>query len=164
TVAPPPPSGGSWLTNLALDLRYAIRVLRRSPGFAAAAIVTLALGIGANTAIFSVVRAVALRPPPFRDPDGVVAFINTHGGRLPQLTSSSFPDYDDWRRQLTSFDALGIVSGWTFNISGLDLPQRVYGARVSGSLFPLLGTPALIGRTIEPADDRADTDEVVVLG
>ena len=71
------------------------------------------------------------------------------------MTSSSLPDYEDWQRQLTSFEGVGLLSGWTFNITGLDLPERVFGARVSGSLFPMLGTPPLLGRVIEPDDDRA---------
>ena len=139
-------------------------MLRRAPGFAAAAIVTLALGIGANAAIFSVVRAVVLNPPPYRDPSRIIAFLNSHSGRPVSITSSSLPDYEDWKRQLTSFESLGLLSGWTFNISGLELPERVFGARVSGSLFPLLGTTPLLGRGIEPADDRPGGDEVVVLG
>src|SRR5262245_32112576 len=73
---PPPPTGGSRLAGLARDVRYAVRLLRRAPGFAAAATITLALGIGANAAIFSVVRAVILRPPPYRDPSRVIAFLN----------------------------------------------------------------------------------------
>ena len=127
----------------------------RAPGFAAAAIITLALGIGANAAIFSVVRAVVLKPPPYRDPARVVVFLNSSTGAPRSMTSSSLPDYEDWQRQLTSFEGVGLSSGWTFNITGLDLPERVFGARVSGSLFPILGTPPLLGRVIEPDDDRA---------
>jgi putative ABC transport system permease protein len=164
-VAPvPPPAAGSLAGTIARDVRYAVRLLRRAPGFAAAAIVTLALGIGANTAIFSVVRAVVLRPPPYRDPARLVTFLNSRSGRPGSLTSSSQPDYLDWERQLTSFERLGLHSGWTFNITGLELPERVYGARVSGSLFTMLGTPPLVGRVIEMDDDRPGTPEVVVLG
>src|SRR5262245_47278967 len=143
----PPPAAGSTIGNIPRDVRYAIRLLRRAPAFAAAAVVTLAVGIGANAAIFSVVRAVMLRPPPYRDPGGVVVFLNSRSDRPGSITSSSLPDYEDWQRRLTSFDTLGLLSGWTFNISGLELPERVFGARVTGPLFPLLGTPPLVGRT-----------------
>lgn len=163
-AAPPPAMGGSVLRGLARDLRYSVRLLRRAPAFAAAATVTLALGIGANVAIFSVVRAVVLRPPPYRDPSGVIAFLNSRSGAPASITSSSLPDFEDWRRQLTSFESLGLLSGWTFNVTGLDLPERIYGARVSGSLFLLLGARPLFGRVIEPDDDRGGGAEVVVLG
>jgi putative ABC transport system permease protein len=156
--------GAKALGTLARDVRYAVRLLARAPDFAAAAIVTLALGIGANAAIFSVVRAVVLRPPPYRDPSRVVVFLNSTTAAAGAITSSSLPDYEDWQRQLTSFDSVGLLSGWTFNVTGLDLPERVFGARVSGSLFPTLGTPPLLGRVIEPDDDRPDRDEVLVLG
>ena len=159
----PPPTGGSWMGHFGRDVRYALRLLRRAPGFAAAAIVTLALGIGANVAIFSVVRAVVLKPPPYRDPSRVVSFLNSQASAAPQ-PGSSLPDYEDWTRQLTSFESMGLLSGWTFNITSLELPERVFGARVTGSLFPTLGTPPLLGRAIEPADDRPGGDEVVVLG
>jgi putative ABC transport system permease protein len=161
---PPPPTGGSFAGNFIRDLRYATRLLLRAPGFAAAALVTLALGIGANAAIFSVVRAVVLKSPPYRDAERVVAFLNSSDGAFSSITSSSLPDYEDWNRQLTSFESVGLLSGWTFNISGLELPERVFGARVSGSLFPLLGTPPLLGRGIGPTDDRPGGDEVIVLG
>jgi len=160
----PPAEGGSIAGNVARDIRYAARLLRRAPGFAAAAIVTLALGVGANTAIFSVVRAVMLRPPPYRDPGRLLVFLNGRSGPPRILESSSLPDYEDWRRRLTSFEDIGILSGWTFNISGLALPERAYGARVSGSLFRILGGQPLLGRGIEPADDGPRGTEVVVLG
>jgi putative ABC transport system permease protein len=150
--------------TLARDSRYAVRTLIRAPGFAAAAIVTLTLGIGANAAIFSVVRAVVLKPPPYRDPSRVLVFLNSTTSAPGRVTSSSLPDYDDWQRQLTSFDSVGLLSGWTFNVTGIDLPERVFGARVTGSLFPMLDTPPLLGRVIEPDDDRPDRDEVLVLG
>jgi predicted permease len=160
----PPPSGGSIAGTIARDVRYAMRLLLRAPGVAAAAIITLALGIGANAAIFSVVRAVVLKPPPYRDPSRVVVLLNSRTDAPGSMTSSSLPDYEDWQRQLTSFEGVGLSSGWTFNITGLDLPERVFGARVSGSLFATLGTLPLLGRVIEPDDDRAGGDEVLVLG
>ena len=159
----PPPAGGSVVGHAGRDIRYALRLLRRAPGFAAAAIVTLALGIGANVAIFSVVRAVVLKPPPYRDPTRVLSFLNSQSSAATQ-PGSSLPDYEDWKRQLTSFESMGLLSGWTFNITSLELPERVFGARVTGSLFPTLGTAPLLGRGIEPADDRPGGDEVVVLG
>ena len=105
--------GGSRLGSLVRDLRYAIRLLRRAPGFTAAATIPLALGIGANAAIFSVVRAVILRPPPYRDPSRVIAFLNIHSGTRAQIMSSSLPDFEDWRRQLTSFESMAVLSGVT---------------------------------------------------
>jgi putative ABC transport system permease protein len=164
-VAPVPPArAGSIAGQVVRDAAYAVRLLRRAPGFAAAAIVTLALGIGANTAIFSVVRAVVVRPAPYHDPDRIVTFLNSRNGAAGMLTSSSEPDYRDWKRQLTSFERVALHSGWTFNIIGLQFPERVFGARVSGSLFQVLGATPLLGRTIEPSDDEPDTPEVVVLG
>ena len=163
-VAPEPPAGGRFIFGaLGRDIRYALRLLLRSPAFAAVALLTLALGIGANAAIFSVVRAVILRPPPYRDPGRLLVFLNSRSEASGSATSSSLPDYEDWRRQLSSFEDFGLLSGWTFNITSLELPERVYGARVTGSLFPVLGTPPLLGRTIGPEDDRPG-DEVVVLG
>ncbi|HVT57477.1 MAG TPA: ABC transporter permease [Thermoanaerobaculia bacterium] len=160
----PPPA---WRAKLTFDfvgeIRYALRRLARAPGFAAVAIATLALGIGANTAIFSIVHAVVLAPLPYRAAQRVVALVNSGPRGAGSITSSSLPDYEDWRRQATSFESLGLLSGWTFNLSGLELPERLYGARVSGSLFPLLGTPPLLGRVISPDDDRADRGEVAVL-
>jgi putative ABC transport system permease protein len=159
----PPATGGSPAGAFARDVRYAVRLLLRAPGFAAVALVTLALGIGANAAIFSVVRAVILRPPPYRDPARLITFLNSRSETTGAITSSSLPDYQDWRQRLTSFDSFGVLSGWTFNITGLELPERVFGARVSGSLFQTLGTPPLLGRVLTPDDDRPG-DEVVVLG
>ena len=154
-VAPPPPAAGGRILigHLARDVRYAVRLLRRAPAFAAAAIVTLALGIGANTAIFSVVRAVVLRPPPYRDPSrsSRSSTADPAPGSIYEQLAARLRGLG---RQLTSFEGLGLLSGWTFNITGLELPERVFGARVSGSLFPVLGTPPLFGRVIEPADDR----------
>src|SRR5438093_2809047 len=162
-VAPEPPAGsGSIAGRLLRDVRYAVRLLLRAPGFAAVALITLALGIGANAAIFSVVRAVILRQPPYRDPARLAVLLNSRSEAPGSITSSSMPDYEDWRK-LSSFEDLGLLSGWTFNITGLELPERVFGARVTGSLFPTLGTPALLGRTIGREDDEPG-DEVVVLG
>src|SRR5262245_53167817 len=143
SVAPAPPAvGRASAGGIVRDARYAVRLLLRAPGFAAVALVTLALGIGANAAIFSVVRAVILRPPPYRDPARLVAFLNSRSEARGTISSSSLPDYEDWGK-LSSFETLGLLSGWTFNITSLELPERVYGARVTGSLFPTLGTPPL---------------------
>src|SRR5262249_34924989 len=163
TAPAPPPPGASIAATLARDVRYAARLLARAPGFTAVALVTLALGIGANAAIFSVVRAVILRPPPYRDPARLLAFLNSRSEAPGSITSSSIPDYEDWRDRLTSFERFGLLAGWTFNITGLELPERVFGARVTGSLFQTLGTPPLLGRVLTPDDDKPG-EEVVVLG
>jgi putative ABC transport system permease protein len=159
----PPPTVATFAQHLARDVRYAGRLFLRSPGFAAAAILTLALGIGANAAIFSIVNAVVLEPPPYRDPARVFAFLNGRSGDVGAITSSSLPDYQDWQQQLTSFERIGLLSGWTFNATSLELPERLFGARVSGTFFEVLGTPALVGRTIGPDDDTPGGDEVIVL-
>ena len=161
------------MRNIINDARFGLRLLRKSPGFAAVAILTLALGVGANAAIFSVVHAVVLRPLPFREPDRLLVFVTSRSAPSApsapsvtsgSMTSNSLPDFDDWREQTTSFSGLALLSGWTFNLTGRELPERIYGARVSGSLFPVLAAKPLLGRTIQPDDDRAGKDEVAVLG
>jgi putative ABC transport system permease protein len=154
---------GALVEVLLSDVRYAVRAFWRSPGFSAVSVLTLALGIGANTAIFSVVNAVVLRPLPFREPGRLLVFITSRSETTGSVTSVSVPDFEDWQRQASSFESLGLSSGWTFNLTGRDLPERIYGARVNGSLFPALGAAPLLGRTIDPDDDRAERDEVAVL-
>src|SRR5215467_14326851 len=115
------------------DLRYAACVMQKTPGFTAIAVVTLALGIGANTALFSVINAVLLRALPFRDPERLVALTApdpkdaNHGGEI------SYPAFLDWRQQSRSFDAMSVWATNTYTYTGGDQPESVPGAEVSAN-------------------------------
>ena len=154
------PSIDSWWQ----DLRFGARMLRRNPGFTLVAVLTLGLGIGANAAIFSVVHGVAIRPLLYHAADRLVVFHGTHPefGRNPY--ASSLLDFEDWQTHATSFEPMAQLVRWTFNLTGRDVPERLAGGRVTGSFFPLLGVPALLGRTLAPEDDRPGNEFVVVLG
>ncbi len=143
------------------ELRYAVRSLRRRPGFTLAAVVTLALGIGANTAVFSVIRAVILRPLPLPRPDRLVVIWGTTP-RIPRETAS-LPDFADWREQTRSFSAMGAFSRRVMNLSGDGDPQRVVVDRVTGDLFGVLAVVPVVGRLLAPGDDRPDGAKVAVL-
>ena len=143
------------------DIRYAIRVLLARPGFSAVAILTLALGIGANTAIFTVVNAVLLRPLPFREPNRLVMLLE----RTTQLSTmtTSWQNYVDWRDQTRSFDAVGTMRSLTMTMSGEGEPDRMPARMVSASLLPILGVEPAIGRTFAADDDRPGAAGVVLL-
>ena len=117
------------------DLRFALRQLRKSPGFTLIAVLTLALGIGANTAIFSVIYAVLLQPLPYPDPDRLMILTETDANQ-PQI-SVSFPDYVDWKRDNTVFEQLAISRRESFNLSGLEgrAPEQISGAPRHRELF-----------------------------
>ena len=132
------------IDKLRQDLRYAIRTWRRRPGFAIVALMTLALGIGANTALFSIVNAVLLRPLPYAHADRLV----TLWGRTPSNPQSliSYPEFDAFRHDSSSFDALAVWLGNSVNLTGVSEPQRLLGAFASGSFFDVLGLRAERGR------------------
>ncbi len=138
-------SGDAWgwrgLQNFAQDLRYGGRSLLRTPGFTLLAILTLALGIGANTAIFSVVNAVLLNPLAYRDPDRLVTIL--HSVNNPVAPAN----YIDWRDGTRSFDAMAAAEYWSPNLTGVDSPEHITGLRVTQNMFPLLGIAPLMGRT-----------------
>jgi putative ABC transport system permease protein len=144
------------------DLRYAFRILRKSPGFAAIAIVTLALGIGANTAIFSVINSALLRPLPFKDPGQLVQLWCTESapGNYP-LTG---PDYLEWQSQNRTFAATSLFS-WErdFNASGGGEPESAALISTQANFFKLLGVPPMIGRTFDSWEDQAGKNHVAVL-
>jgi len=146
---------------LAQDTRYALRIFRHTPGFTLAALLTLALGIGANTAIFSVVDAVVLRPLPYVDPDRLV----TVGDRDPDGSSSNvgFATVVDWRARARTFESFAVMTLWRPTLlTGTDA-ERLEGARVSWNYFDVLGARPLIGRTFVPGDDRPEDWFSVVL-
>jgi len=148
----------------ARDVRHALRALRLSPGFTVIAVVMLALGIGANTAIFSVVSAVLLRPLPFPEPDRLVFLwenLTAFGG--PARVEASPGDYAAWRDRNRSFTGVAVFGISTYNLTGQGDPDKLTGARASGNLFTVLGTQPLLGRTLTAADDRPDAPAVVVL-
>ena len=153
------------MENLWQDIRYGTRTLRKNPGFATVAIVTLALGIGANTAIFSVVQNLLLRPLPYPNPEQLVEIANTYFPQVPKADLTP-GDYSDWRRQNTSFSEMGaytkIVQG--FNLSGDGEPQRIQVAYADSGLFPMLGVRPAVGRGFFPDEDRAENAPVVILG
>ena len=153
------PSIESWWQ----DLRFGARMLLRNPGFTLIAVLTLGIGIGANAAIFSVVYGVAIRPLPYPAAERLVVLHGTHPefGRNPY--GSSMLDFEDWQEHAASFESMAQLVRWTFNLTGRDVPERLAGGRVTGSFFPLLGVPALLGRTLAPEDDRPGHEFVVVL-
>ena len=134
------------------DLKYSSRTLRKHPGFAAVVVITLALGIGANTAIFSFVNAVILNPLPFPDSDRLVVVNETnHEG---DVISVSLLNFQDWQARSRSFEELGGVSWTTSNLRGVDNPQRLLGQTVTSNYFSILGVKPQLGRTFSPEEDK----------
>ncbi|MGB2987852.1 MAG: ABC transporter permease [Phycisphaerae bacterium] len=144
------------------DLRYAFRMLANRPGFTTVVIITLALGIGANTAIFSVVNAVVLRPLPFEKPRDLVVVLEMEGGQAEE-SAVSYPNFQDWRSQNHVFEDIAVFRGHSFTLTSLDDAKRVTGARVSSGFFPLLRVEPLAGRTFEPEDDLPGAENVAVV-
>src|SRR5262245_21906192 len=145
------------------DLRYGARMLLKHPGFTLIAILTLALGIGANTAIFSVVNAVMLRPLPYSEPERLVQVWVTNPGANRWGDWVSYPDFLDWREHNTVFDEIGACRPWPFNLTGGDSPEALWGAYVSASLFTVLGVEPFLGRTFLAEEDQPGGDRVAVI-
>jgi putative ABC transport system permease protein len=143
------------------DLRYALRTLRNNPGFAAVTILTLALGIGANTAIFSVINAVLLRPLPFGTPNQLCVITES----LPSVpvVGPSYQNFQDFRDRAKSFSAMSATRITTLTLTGAGEPERLPAQMTSASMFPLLGVSATMGRTFAPEEDRAGGPQVVLL-
>jgi putative ABC transport system permease protein len=154
-----------WFGRAWRDIRLAVRSLRRAPGFAIAAIVTLALGIGANTAVFSVVYSVLLKPLPYENPDQLYTVEITIPERPAQLgaLTGRIQDYLEWRDANTAFSGVATVTPVQWNLTGTDEPERVGGARVSTNFFSLLGVPPEQGRGFAAEEEQPGRDRVVVI-
>jgi predicted permease len=135
------------------DLRYAIRSLRKTPGFAATVIVTLALGIGANTAIFSALYGVVLAPMPFRDP-GALWMVLLYNRALKHVTYCSYPDFLDWRRASRSFERIAAFTDRGFDVTNPGAPEHLNGEEISAAFFATLGVTPALGRDLSDDEDR----------
>jgi putative ABC transport system permease protein len=144
------------------DLRHALRVLRKAPGFTAIAVLALALGIGATTAIFQLIHSVLLRPLPFTDPDRIVTAISTQTSRGIRDGGVAYADYADWRAQKDIFAALALWRPGTADLTGGDTPERVRSMSVTGEFFSAIGARAAIGRLFGPEADAPGSTPVVL--
>jgi putative ABC transport system permease protein len=145
------------------DLRYAFRMLSKKPGFAVVVVLTLALGIGANTAIFTVVNAALLRPLPFREPDRLVHLWETKAQQQFKEREASYPDYQDWKTNSQVFEGVAGYSRRSFSLTGLDTPDRIEGAAVTDNFFQVLGVETVAGRSFQPGEDQPGTERLVIL-
>jgi putative ABC transport system permease protein len=151
--------------NYLQDLRYALRITGKNPGFASAAIVALALGIGANATVFTITNAILWKGLPFKDPQQIVYLGCSNPGRGMERVSVSRPDFEDWRREAQSFQGLEAFSIGTMNVSdGSGVPERMNGNWVTAGAFRLIGQSPLLGRDFLPAEDRRGAQPVVILG
>ncbi len=146
-----------WIDQRLKDVRYGVRNLLRTPGFTAIAVFTLALGIGANTAVFSVVNAVLVRPLAYKDPERLVTLL--HYGTGPVAVAN----FIDWRDQSRSFEAMGAAEYWTPNLIGTDSPEHLRGLHVTQRLLPMLGVQPLLGRLFVPGEDSKGAEHEIVL-
>ena len=144
------------------DLRYAFRQLLASPGFTAVAILTLALGIGACTAIFSVVNGVLLRPLDYPQPDRIVVMRETNLPQFPEFSVSP-PNFLDWQKQTKSCQCVAAYSGDQINLTGRGEPQRLVGVKATADYFKVYGIQPALGRTFLPEEDAVGKNHVVVL-
>jgi len=151
------------MSALLQDLRYGVRVLARSPGFSLAAIVTLTLAIGANTAIFSVVNAIVLRPLPLVQPDGLVVCVSTQARRNITRGTVPYPDYLDWKAERDIFQSVALYTDPPFDLAGDGTPERVQAAAVTEDFFTVLSAPPLLGRAFLAEDHRPGAGKVVIV-
>ncbi len=152
------------MTIVVQEFRHSLRALMKRPGLTVAILLTLALGIGANTAIFSVLYAVVLRPLPFPEPDRLVAVWESSPESPLERRVVSYMNFEDWRVRNDVFEGMSVIREKDFTLAGGDVPEWVSGARVSAAFFPILGVNAALGRTLRPADDQVGAEPVVVLG
>jgi predicted permease len=151
----------NFIENLLQDLRFGFRTLRQSPSFATVAILTLALGIGANTAIFSVVHAALLRPLPYARPDGLITLgeVRSQQALTGQLTTeswnASYPDFLDWRTQSKTFESLAGFTGDGFTLRGVGEPETVFAVQATTNFFSTLGIKPFLGRDFRAGEDAA---------
>jgi putative ABC transport system permease protein len=152
------------MNTLLQDIRFGLRMLLKSPSVSIVATIALALGIGANTAIFSVVNAVLLRPLPFPSPDTLVSLFETDTRRGQERGSHSYPNFMDLRAQNTVFERVASYHSGDFIMTGRGEPARLQGSVVTADLFPLLGVSPVLGRSFLPDDDKpSETGRVVML-
>src|SRR5579863_1286679 len=149
------------METLFQDLRYALRQLRKSPGFALVTVVTLALGIGANTVIFSVVNGVLLSALPFPDPDQLVTLHenkpNFEGGSL------SYPNFRDWQKDNHTFSSMAIARNYAFSLTGAGEAEQVNAEFISSDFFPVLGVNPVAGRTFAKGEDEVGAGPVALI-
>ena len=149
------------LEALCQDIRYGFRTLRKNPGFTCVALITLALAIGANTAIFSVVYSALLRPLPYADPDRLIVLNETHP-RI-GIISVSYPNFLDWHAQNHVFSGMAVLAGVGHNLSGIAQPETISGQAVSSNFLSLIGVHPLFGRDFDPSEDKPGATPVVML-
>jgi predicted permease len=149
------------MDSLIKDFRYGIRMLFKHPGFTAATVLTLALGIGANTALFSVVHAVVLQPLPFPNPERLVMV--WEADKNGDQSNMGYPTFADWRDQNRSFEAMSAFADWGPTLSGVGEPQALNGARVTVDFFRVLGVKPFLGRDFTPADDVPNAPRVAII-
>ena len=154
---------GFWLETLLADARYALRVMRKNPGFTVIAILTLALGIGATTAIFSVVYTVLLKPLPYPDANRLVIVLAAKPAEGVEKTGTSFPNFEEWRSQNTVFTELAGTQGHDLTVTGRGEPFAANAAIVTPEIFKVLGVAPLIGRTFTPDDGKQGAAPMVIV-
>ncbi|MGH7579832.1 MAG: ABC transporter permease [Gemmatimonadales bacterium] len=150
------------MDTLLQDLRYSLRRLAKSPAFTAIVVLTLALGIGANTAIFSAVNAVLLRPLPYHEPHRLVTIEHLYPS-LDLEAPVSVPGFLDYQERGRSFESMAVQTNWQANLTGVGEPVRMQGQRVTGRFFATLQVPALLGRTLQPGEDSPGRERVAVV-
>ena len=155
--------GGRWFDALRQDARYALRIARRFPAFTLIVVATLAVAIGACTAIFSVINSVLLQPLPFPQPEQIVTLTAQNPDRSNPRFSVSYADYLDWRRSTQSFSDIAVFVGTAPTLLGSDEPERLAGIAVSPNFFDMLGARAAKGRLFGAEDANGETSESVVL-
>jgi predicted permease len=154
----------SFVETLWQDLRFAVRMLRKNPGFTAVAVLTLALGIGANTAIFSVVNAVLLRPLPYKDSEQLVQLIEHDQSRGVDFDWVSFPNFHDWADQSKAFQYMAAYKFDALNLTNGSQAEMLFGVRVSANLLPTLGAEPILGRNFRSDEDQPGRDHEIILG
>jgi hypothetical protein len=151
------------MSALLQDLRYGLRMLAKNPGFTAVAVITLALGIGANTAMFSVVYGVLLHPLPYPHPERMVQISRTFRGQLESHTGFDALAFDFWKQHRSPFQNLAAFTGVGFNLTGTGMPERLEALRVSSEYFHVYGVQPLLGRDFSPDEDRLGVANVAIL-
>src|SRR5262249_15286949 len=152
---------GGIMQTLWQDIRYGARMLRKNLGFTLIAVITLALGIGANTAIFSVVNGVLLKPLPYEEPDQLM-LLSEFGANFGEM-SISYPNFLDWRAQNHVFDKIGVYNRNNYSLTGDGAPEQLLAAQMSADVFDVLRVKAALGRVYTNDEDKPGANPVVVL-